>query len=525
MVHAKQRMAAVIAIGVAGLLMSGCTTPSTGTGSGSGSTVTDTIRSTLSADPTTFDPARVTALDDYRAARLMFDTVVRRDDDNKLVGGLAKSWTQTASQVVLTIRDDATCGDGTVITPTIVGNSIARLADPATKSKMAGLIFGGPGVRVTSDDAAGTVSIDLAKPYSELLVGLTAPAAGIVCPAGLKDVEGLSKGTVDAAVSGPYTLAQAKPGVAYDFALREKYAAWPEYATPLKGKPANTLSFAVGVDPTTGANQLITGEMQLALVPTQDLGRFKGNDNFAISSVPLGDVFIVFNQSEGSPFTDEKLRRAVAQVVDQKAIQATLNPAADLLNSAGDPDLQCVNTDSSLLVPQDLEAAKKVLDGVTIKLVGTNGLGVNGSPNVYVQERLLEAGAVVEFDNIDNGAWVTRVLGTDVKAWDMTVFASINNVGTLVTDMSRVIGPALEDGGRNMSRSVNPDGEAAYAAALAADTPEAKCAAYQEAQESMLNRVDMVPLVTNPLNMVTGGNVELRSPGGREDFSTLRIIE
>ncbi|MGO2931711.1 ABC transporter substrate-binding protein [Microbacterium sp.] len=506
------------ALGVALVLAStaGCAT----TGGGEG---VDTIRGTWTSDPTTFDPALVTGVDDYRMAQIGYDTVLRRDDDG-IIAGIATDYEQTDSGVILEIGDAGTCGDGTVITPTIVADSLQRLAAPETGSAIAPLIFGGEGVAVLADDEAGTVEIQLDAPYSELVVGLTVPAAGIVCPAGLDDPEGLAAGTVDGAWSGPYALSKATPGVDYRFTLREDYDNWADYAEPLVGRPAENLAFSVGADDAV-PNQLSTGELDVAIVPHQDLPRFEGDDYTTEFGV-LGDYFLIFNQSESSPFADEKVRRAAAQVVDQAAFREAVNPLGELLQSAGDPQLQCVNEDASLLVPQDEEAASPVLEGVTIRLIGPTAIGVNGAGVTYIAERLRAAGATVESDVTDTGTWISTVLSPAQSGeWDATVFASINNVGTLVTGMSRLLGPTAADGGRNLAYAQNPVADEAYAAAMAATDDEAKCAAYADAQAAVLDSVAFVPLSTNVTTYVARDGFSVRHPAGRENLSTLRITE
>lgn len=522
--HSNPRRRALAAFigtaAAAAVVLSGCTTGGNEPSSDGSSTI-DTIRGAWITDPTTFDPALVSGMDDYRAARLGFDTVLRRDDDG-VVGGLAESYESTPTGVLLQMRDDITCGDGSPLTPTAVAASLQRLADPETGSTTAPLIFGGGAVTVTGDDETGTVSVDLESPYSELAIGLTVPAAGIVCPAGLDDLEGLAAGDVEAAFSGPYVLTGSTSGVGYTYELRDGYDAWPQYAEPLEGVPAETLSFAVGVSD-SAANQLATGELEMAQVTVQDLPRFESGP-YEVHTVNVGDFFLIFNETETSPFADPALRLAAAQAIDPEGFRQAVNPNAELLLSAGDPDLQCVNIDESLLVESDPDAAAQVLDGVRVRLIGSNAIGVNGAGNVYVQERLRAAGAEVELANVDNGTWITTILGPDTGAWDITMFATINNVGTLVTGLSRVLGPSLEDGGRNIARSDNAEASEAYSAALAASTDEEKCGAYQTAQAAVLEAVDLIPLTTNPSTIVTSEQVTLRSPGGREDLSNLRIV-
>ncbi|GGL42496.1 ABC transporter substrate-binding protein [Phycicoccus endophyticus] len=515
----RRRGPLAAAVGVCLLLgaLAGCA-GETSTDSESGGT----IRGALITDPTTFDPALVKAMDDYRAARLGFDTVLRRDDGSTLVGDLAESYTQNDSGVTLQIRDGLTCGDGSELTPSDIAASLQRLADPDTASKAAQLIFGGSAVTVTADDDARTVTVTTAKPYSELAVGLTHPAAGIVCPAGLEDLDGLAAGTVKGAFSGPYVLSSSTTGVGYEFDLRSDYSSWPEYAEPLEGTPAQTLKFTVGATD-SAANQLLTGSLDESAVAYQDLSRFP-EDSFTKTEAVIGDMFVIFNETAGRPFADAAARKAAAQAIDRSALIDAINPGATPDLGPGDPGLECVNTDASLLTEPDADAAAKVLSGLKIQVVGSTApaFGTNGAATTYIAEELRAAGATVKLTNSDNATWIGTLITDD--GWDISVLATINTGGTLVTGLSDVVGAGLEDGGRNFTRSDNPTATAAFERGIAATTTSEKCAGFQEAQAAALEAVDFIPLATNPQTIVTTKGVTVRAPGGREDLSTLRTV-
>ena len=171
---------AVVALSM--IAMTGCAT------GGGGAAVTDSISASLGTDPGGFDPALARAADDYYVDRMLFDTLLRKDANNELAGGLATAWTaDSASAYTFTIREDATCSDGTVITPTIVADSLTRFADPETASTGRTLAMGGATAEFTPDDTAGTVSVQLSADWSDFLTGMTLPHTGIVCPAGLAD--------------------------------------------------------------------------------------------------------------------------------------------------------------------------------------------------------------------------------------------------------------------------------------------------------------------------------------------------
>ena len=93
--------------------------------------------------------------------------------------GLATEWTSTPTTAVFTLRDDATCSDGTTITPTVVKDSLEYFARPDSRIDAPWSQVFGPGnvPTITADDAAGTVTIDLENPWPDLVAGLTSSPA------------------------------------------------------------------------------------------------------------------------------------------------------------------------------------------------------------------------------------------------------------------------------------------------------------------------------------------------------------
>lgn len=515
---------AVAATVAAALALTGCTGAGAGGGSGA-DPHTDTIRTTLGADPTTFDAAKANAKDDYEVARLLFDSVVRKDDDGKLIGGLASSWKATPTEATLDIRTDATCSDGTKITPSVVANSLAYFADPATRNNFAKLVFGPGTPTITADDSAGTVDIKLAQPWSELMGGLTLAQTGIICPAGLADKQGLAAGTVAGAFSGPYTLTKASHGVSYQMTLRSDYKAWPKFSKKLAGTPAKTITFTPAVDPTTVANQLLTGQLDLSDIQPADQDRFEKKAGYDVTSIPFAGIFLLFNERPGSPFTDPELRKAVAEAVSQQAFNAAAYAGKGIhYDSIVAPTVPCVLPDDSYLTKQDVAAAKKVLNGKTFTMVGTTAIGPNGAGSTYVQAALKAAGANVDLQLVDNGTWATRTQ-TQPSTWDITVQGDANFVGTVAASLTRIAGVPTEQGGRNIGGGEHPDILKDIATAQSATDQQAKCEAYKNAQITLLQEHDIVPFSGQPEVVVQRGGFSVQAPGGAIDWSTLRIGE
>jgi peptide/nickel transport system substrate-binding protein len=508
------------AITVTAFVLTGC---SSGTNGGSAPS-TDTVNLSLTTDPSSFDPTVGRGGDDYTVAPLLFDRVLRKDDNGALVGGLATDWTATdATHYTLQIRDDAKCSDGTPITPTVVATSLTRFASPETGSSGRALTFGSATAKFDADDAAGTVNVTLSKGWADFLPGLALPQAGIVCPAGLADLKGLAAGTVKGAFSGPYTLESSQPAVSYGLSLRDNYDAWPEFATPLEGVPAKKVVLTPITDYSTVATQLLAGSLDIGGVADENVARFKDNDAFTQQTTSNTTTYLIFNERPGSAFAGRQdLRTAVAQALDPQIFSDIISDSKGKpILSVGSENIKCVNTDPSLLTRQDPSAAARTLAGVKIRIVGTTLLSEG---NEYVAEALRKAGADVTVRSLDNAAW-SALTSSGSTEWDINVQGDNNLMGTLGSSLLRVMGPPAEAGGRNKTGIVNEEGYAAMNSAMNTIDNDQQCTAFQQAQASFLKRVDAAPLATLPFVTVAAGGFSIRTFGDYLDPATIRITK
>ncbi|PRI12669.1 ABC transporter substrate-binding protein [Leucobacter massiliensis] len=480
---------------------------------------TDTIRATIDI-PATFNPAVGMSLPDFVLARMSFDTLVRKDDTG-VVPGLAASWEATPNSATFTLREGASCSDGTPITPTIVKNSLDAFAQSG--GTIVPQTFGSQTPTITADDAANTVTIDLEQPWAYLLQGLTSATTGIVCPAGLADPEGLAAGSVEGAESGPYVQTAAEPGVRYRYELREDYELWPEWSSEIAGEPAKKLEFVVSPDTSATSNLVLDGQLDIAKIMPESMDRFEGQSGYEVAKFLFSDFTLIFNEREGSPFTDPELRKAVAQVIDRDefntvAMQGLGEVGTTLSNSSA----QCVTGEDLGIVPSDPAAAAKVLDGVKIRLVAPLVVGTNGAGNVYLQEALRAAGADVTLDNVDVGTWISTVY-TQPGDWDLTVFADLNTLGTLASPVGMYIGPGILEGGANVGGG-QPEGvEALYTEARATQDEDARCALLQEAAEKIVAGSHGTPLITDTYLYAQRPGFRVSMLGGSLDDHIFRI--
>jgi ABC-type transport system substrate-binding protein len=517
----KSMLAGVALVATGSLALAGCVT---GPATDDAGATTDTINAEIWYAPATFDPAKASASSDQTLARLGFDTLLRQGDSG-IIGGLATDWeVVSSSEYTFTIRDDATCADGTAITPSIVAGSfeyLTSLEDSGAKT-WKNQAFGRGEATFVADDAAGTLTVTLSEPYSQLIGGVTRPGTGVICPAGIDDPEGLAAGTVDGAWSGPYTLTSQQSGVSVTYTLRDDYDAWPAWEN-IEGVPATTLNISVQPDGNTSANLLESGGVDVARFYDSNALRFTEEDGYTTSTFASSAYNLVFNENaaSGSVFADNQdLRAAVAQAIDPQGFNEAgldgLGVTQYSVNSAG---YTCALEEPDLLQSYDPEAAAEVLTGTTIRLL----IMSNWDPAAdYLAESLRAAGATVEVSAPDPADWSAQ-MRTQPELWDVALAAENAETGLIHTTIARYLGPTYAEGGTNVAYSDNPEGVAFYEAGMNAADAETQCENFLAAQETILERVDMMPLITDTHRYVAREGFATHVFSGYWDISALRI--
>lgn len=506
--------------GAAGLALTACAagapTP--------GASASDTINTELWYAPTNFDPATAAGDTDGTVARLGFDTLLRKGDSDPIIGGLATEWNAVSgSEYTFTIRTDATCADGTAITPSVIAASLEYLTSSEDSGATAATsaVFGTGTPTFTADDATNTLTIDLTAPYSELLDGLTTTNTGIICPAGLADLPGLAAGSVEGAFSGPYTLSNVSAGVSATYTLRDDYDAWPAWEN-VTGTPAKTINITVSTDSNTSANLLASGGIDVTRFYDSNASRFTEDAGYSYVTLPSSAYTLVFNQNPGvgSVFEgDATLRTAVAQAIDPAGFNAAgLDGLGTALTTVSASTVQCTIDGSSYIPALDPAAASAALTGKNIRLLAMS----NWDPAIdFLAESLRTAGATVEVSALDPADWQTQ-MRTQPEKWDLALNAT-SVANPLSKAIATYVGPTPNNGGRNITGVDNAEGYQALQDGLAASDPDAKCAAFEAAQKSILERGDMFPLITDTHFVISRKGYASSVFSGYWDISAMRV--
>jgi peptide/nickel transport system substrate-binding protein len=491
--------------------------------SGSSNTVDGaTLTWGVASDPGNLDPHASAVNVNIQMAPFAYDSLVHRTPDGEIVSGLAEAWEVDGNGYTFTLREDVTCSDDTPLTATDVAANFEYAGNPENGSAFVGAaIPAAP--EVSADDEARTVRVVPAEPFPFFLEGVA--IFPIVCKSGMGDRATLERGT---AGTGPFVLTSSTPGQEYTYTVREGYTWGPDGATTDEPGVPEKVVFKVVANETTAANLLLQGELNVAEVVGPDRQRLEDEDLFN-SSYPLGLAQMYFNETEGRPGADEAVRRALTMAVD-------LGEVADVISggygtvpksiATGSPRLCDGDTVPGNTPEHDLEKAKSLLDEagwtegsggvrskdgkplkVSLVFVTNAGSGFGTDPAAELTAEQMKA---VGADVTLNGG-TTEVLGPIVFGsgdWDI---AWIPVSRSVPSQLIPIFSGATPPDGLNFSHISNPDYEAAVKAA--SQTPDkGGCPKWQEAEELLLERVDVVPLVeTNA--PVWGAGAEFEADG------------
>ncbi|MEV0166023.1 peptide/nickel transport system substrate-binding protein [Nonomuraea fuscirosea] len=493
------------------LLAAACGGTDGGGEGGGGPAGGGTFTYALSADPGVLDPSGAVLNVTITTLSLAYDTLVGVSKDGKTVPLLAEKWEVEPDKVTFTLRKDATCSDGSPVTPADVAKSVNHIADPATKSPIYGVIVPA-GMKAEADEAAGTVTLSMPEPFSFILE--TARSLYVVCGKGHEDRSLLARGTSG---SGPYKLTEAVPGDHYTFKARREYA-WGQEGGTGKDIPENVV-VKIMPNEQTAANLLISGGLNGALVLGPDRARLEAAPGIGKVVEPVQNGQFFYHQGDDRPAHDPAVRKALTQAVNLKelagiATSGTGKPATGLVLHPR----PCQGDSVTGHVPAyDEAAAKAALDAAGWK-PGPDGIRVKDGKRLtlrYLYATTKGAGTQAAAEYLA-AAW--RKVGAEVKLngqIDTKLAESLNATQDWdviwlpigVTLPSQLIGflsgPAAPKGA-NFAHLANKKYEKLVAEAGRVPATEG-CPKWLEAESALFDSADLVPVVEQTVLQATKG--------------------
>lgn len=313
-----------------------------------------TFSSYLSSEPSNLDPARGVDVNEASVQAKVFDGLVRYDENMKLVGNLAESWTSSADgrEYIFKLKQNVLFHNGQILTAHDVVFSLDRILDPSVGSPRTWVLEKVEGaaerMRGETEKVVGisavddfTVSIKLNASFAPFLSLLTMPACYIL-PYGsaeaIKDKTFFEK----PAGTGPFKIIERVRDSYLKLVVNQAYH-------DVKPRLA-AIEMRIIPENMKAEMEFESGNLDMLQLYPANYDRFKSDPEFAsrIADVPALNVFYVGFNNQQAPFDDVRIRRALNMLVDrEKIIKAVYQGRAVPANGSIPPGISGYNKDLS----------------------------------------------------------------------------------------------------------------------------------------------------------------------------------
>ncbi len=286
----------------------------------------DTLIFASSADATIFDPHNTTDHQSDQIVMMVYNGLIKFDRDMKIVGDLATDWSVGEDGVTWTfhLRDGVRFHDGSAFNAESVRRNFARVLDPAQAHKRLPLFEAIEKVEVVDDL---TVNIVTRYPFGPFEPTMAHVSGSIVNP-DLAEAHGKNYGTTPETTSGtgPYKVVRWRKDLEVVLERNDDY--WGE-----KGK-LKRIIYRPLPEAASRVIALESGDVDVIThVPPTDVARLEGVEDIVILKEPsIGAQQFRFH-CKREPFTNPKVRQAIAYAVDRRVIFENLLPGLALAST------------------------------------------------------------------------------------------------------------------------------------------------------------------------------------------------
>jgi peptide/nickel transport system substrate-binding protein len=484
-----------------------------------------TLRVGNQGDALSMDPHSLSESLQISVNENVYEPLVTRGRDYKLMPALATDWKQTAPTVWrFNLRKGVQFHDGTPFTADDVIFSYERAKSDGSDMKT----YVGPvkEIRKITDHQIDIITSTPFPILPELFTHFDIMSKKW-CEANnaVKPVD-RRKGIENAASfrsngTGPFRLRERQPNVRTTFVRNGNY--WGK----VEGNVDEVIFNVIGNDATRVA-ALISGEIDaMEPVPVQDVDRLKGAANLKVLQGPelrvifLGmdqkrDELLFSNVKGKNPFKDKRVRQAFYQAIDVEGIKRSVMRGASIPIAEMFP--QQVNgypADLNKRLPFDPEASKKLLaeagypNGFEVAMNCPNDRYVNdGAICQAVAANLARVGVKIKLEVETKGTYFPKILRRDTSFYMLGWTSSTVDAQNVLYAIMSTPG----DGGRgqfNLGAYSNPKFDE-LAAAIASETDQNKRnQMIHEAVKLHQDDIGHIPLHQQMINWAAKKNVEL----------------
>ncbi|MCP4383997.1 MAG: ABC transporter substrate-binding protein [Hyphomicrobiales bacterium] len=327
-----------------------------------------------SATPATLDPAFVCDIADNGFIAPLYSTLLTYDakpvpdapegvtvtteDDTKLIGDLAESWSVSddGKTITLVLRDGAKFTSGRTIDAAAVAASLQRALQSGACGTyfMEAAQFGNTASIEAADDKTVVITLNRAEPL--VLHALTQPNLGIVDVAEVEANGGNDWLATNAAGSGPYILAEYQAGV------KAAFNANPDYYGPAPLEPDVLVNFipdnaTLLLQARNGGADVTLGLSRAAVASLAD------DASLVVIQTPSPRWQLVSLPNQHPPFDNTKLREALSYATPYDAILRNVaHGLGELYFGPFPPEFEAFNAELSTPRAYDVDKAKALAE-------------------------------------------------------------------------------------------------------------------------------------------------------------------
>lgn len=430
-----------------------------------------TLRVGLQADPAELDPAKTTLTAAWHVIEHVYNTLVGTNPSLEPIPALAESWEISEDGLTYTfaIRQGVTFHNGRAFVANDVKYTYERIKDPETASASQSDLENVTSIEAPDD---ATLIITLGKPDSSFLAKIMGSSFSIVPQEEVEangDLMNVMIGT------GPFKFVEYIPNSSLVVEKNENY--WEE------GLPyLDRIEFQIVPDNTARTTALTSGTVDfIEYAPAQDLSIFEADDSVMVVGDQNTNIRFAAINTQVEPFTDPKVRQAIAMVVDRAPIiDASMFGAAQATNILF-PATFWAGYESEIPAP-DIEGAKALLaeagypDGFKTELHSWSQYAFLSNAAVVLQEQLKQIGVESELRFEENATYLENYYAHDFQI-------SVTGTSAYVDPNDVVESNFFSTSTQNAAGYNNPDMDALITAGMTETDQATRAQIYHDVQE------------------------------------------
>jgi peptide/nickel transport system substrate-binding protein len=463
----------------------------------------------LQAAITSMDPHYHNLSPNNSMMQHVFEGLIKRDENQKLVPGLATSWKAVDDMTwEFKLRKNVRFHDGSPFTAEDVAFTLKRVPNvPNSPSSFA--TFTKPIVDVKIVDPH-TIVFKTATPH----VLLPSDLASVMI---VSKLHGEKAGTEDynagkACIgTGPYKFAEYVPN--QRVVVKANYGYWGGE------EPWDKITFKILTNAAARVAALLSGDVQMIeTVPTSDIAKMERDKNLSVvSKVSNRVIYVHLNQSteksppfvfdkagkplDRNPFRDVRVRKALSMAVNRDAIVDRVMEKKGVAAAQLLPDIFYGTSKKLKPAKHDPEGAKKLLveagypNGFAMTLHGPAGRYINDDKVIQALAQFYSRiGIDTKVETFPASVYFTRATNLEFGYMLLGWGTESGEQASAMRSLLATRDPAKGMGVNNRGRYTNPAFDKLLEQALVTMDDKKREGLIQQAAEMVMGEVGLIPL-------------------------------